>query len=166
MTIETKTSEKGRISYFGNGSQTRLGTIVDGLIGGETYEIINLNGDRKIFAGYTSKTKKEIAAFIKAPKADKAVEDETEQATNTVNTDLRELIIGEERITFESGHSGNVSSDKYGASFTYAGEYRGFFRVKFNDNEKARLVTKYEFFKIMEQRGACTIDEPTTNTVE
>lgn len=70
MTIETKTSEKGRISYFGNGSQTRLGTIVDGLIGGETYEIINLNGDRKIFAGYTSKTKKEIAAFIKAPKAE------------------------------------------------------------------------------------------------
>ena len=29
MTIETKASEKGRISYFGNGSQTRLGTIVD-----------------------------------------------------------------------------------------------------------------------------------------
>lgn len=85
MTIETKTSEKGRISYFGNGSQTRLGTIVDGLIGGETYEIINLNGDRKIFAGYTSKTKKEIAAFIKAPKA------EIDAAEYAVNAEAQDV---------------------------------------------------------------------------
>ncbi|MBR1645773.1 MAG: hypothetical protein IJ685_03235 [Selenomonadaceae bacterium] len=77
MTVETGISAKGRISYYSDGSQTRLTAIVDELISGETCEFIKPNGDHKTFTGYSSKTRKEIAEFIKAEKV--TVEPESEE---------------------------------------------------------------------------------------
>ena len=68
-------------------------------------------------------------------------------------------------VCYEGDDIGFVSSPKYNASFSWRPDGRKTYNIQLG-GIKQHKRTEEEFFQIMAERGACTIDEPTTNTVE